>query len=219
MHKASRFLAVVALAVILIGAAHAEDWKVGEKWVYKHEGPRPYGDGSVSVEGDRTTEVTAIQGEGATKRYLLKDMWGTNDPNPSVAQIDPNNMLHKIEVEYVATILFDPPVPTVWSLKVGEEKTLKTQMDLGGFALPIEYVAKRLKDETLSVPAGEFKNCQHVQVISTMQSDEFPGGKTKLEYWYHPKVRNLVKEVIVTNYQGDNSYTTTSTLESHTGND
>ncbi len=219
MCKASLFLAVVTLGVLAGGSLYAEDWKVGEKWVYRHEGPRPYGDASMTVNGDRTTEVTAIQGEGAARRYLLKNQWGKDDANPTISHIDPNNMLHKMEIESVVVILFDPPIPAIWSMKVGEEKVLKTQMDLGGFPLPIEYVAKRLKDETLTVPAGEFKDCQHVQVVSTMQSDAVPNGKTKLDCWYHPAVRNLVKEVVVTNYQGDNSYTATGTLKSHTGKD
>jgi hypothetical protein len=69
-----------------------------------------------------------------------------------------------------------------------------------GFSIPIEYAAKRLKDETITIPAGEFKNCQHVQIISSMQNEMGQTVKNKTDHWYHPKVRNFVKEVIVTNY-------------------
>ena len=56
-----KLLTVAVVLVVLLGAAvHAEDWKVGEKWVYKHEGPRPFSTASTTVNGDRTAEVVAI---------------------------------------------------------------------------------------------------------------------------------------------------------------
>jgi hypothetical protein len=216
MYKVNSLTVFVALVILAGGSVHGEDWKVGEKWIYKHEGPRPFADPSAIVKGDRMVEVTAIKGEGAEKRYLLKNIWGKEDTNPSTAYIDSKNMLHKLDIEFLGTLLLDPPVPTVWTLKSGEEKILKTKMDIGGFEIPIEYVAKRLKDETITVPAGKFKNCQHVQIISSLQNETGQTVKNKQEYWYHPKVRNLVKEVVVTNYQGDNTYTGTSVLKSHT---
>jgi hypothetical protein len=216
MYKVNLLSVFVALVILAGGSVYGEDWKVGEKWIYKHEGPRPFADPSVTVKGDRTVEVTAIKGKGAEKRYLLKNMWGKEDANPSTAYIDSKNMLHKLDIEFMGTLLLDPPVPTIWPLKPGEEKALKTKMDIGGFEIPIEYVAKRLKDETITVPAGKFKNCQHIQIISSLQNETGQTVKNKQEYWYHPKARNLVKEVVVTNYHGDNSYTGTSVLKSHT---
>jgi hypothetical protein len=164
-------------------------------------------------------EVTAIKGEGAEKRYLLKNLWGTADVNPTTAHIDANDMIHKLDVEGMGAFTLDPPVPTIWRLKVGEEKTVKTQLDFGGFAMPIEYVAKRLKDETLKVPAGEFKDCQHIQIISTLQSQMGEPMKNKTDIWYHARVKNTVKEVIITHYQTGNSYTSTDVLKSYTVND
>ena len=208
---------IAVLAILLAGTGvHAEDWKVGEKWTYKHEGPRPFSESSTKVEGDRTTEVTAIKGEGDAKRYLLKNRWGTSDVNPSTSYIDAKNLIHKIDVQDIATLLLKPPVPAIWELKVGEEKTLKSQMDVGGFVMAIEYKAKRFKDETLTVPAGTYENCQHIQVISTMNNPMGDPVKTKTDFWYHPKVRNLVKDVTVTNFGAANSYTGTSLLKSHT---
>ena len=87
-------LTVAVILAVLIGAnAHAEDWKVGEKWIYKHEGPRPFATASTEVKGDRTAEVMAIKGEGPNKRYVLKSVWGTEDQMPTMAYIDPNNLL------------------------------------------------------------------------------------------------------------------------------
>jgi hypothetical protein len=216
MYKTNVLLVAIVLGVLAGGIAHAEDWKVGEKWTYKHEGPRLFSDPSATIKGDRTVEVTKIEGEGAAKRYLLKTVWGTEDANPTTTYIDPNNTIHKIDIQYMAVLLFTPPVPALWPLKPDEQKTLKTNMDIGGFIMPLEYVAKRLKDETLTVPAGKFEKCRHVQIICSFQNEMGEAAKTKTDYWYHPKVKNFVKEINVMNYQGDNSTTGTSTLKSFT---
>jgi hypothetical protein len=219
MYKINLLIVIAGLVILSCGNVYAEDWKMGEKWTYKHEGARPFADSSATIQGDRTVEVIAIKGEGADKRFLLKTLWGTEDANPTTTYIDTKKMIHKIDIEYLGALGFTPPVPAIWLLKSGEQKTLKTQMDVAGFSLTIEYLAKRLKDETITVPAGKFKNCQHVQIISSLQDETGQTVKSKQEYWYHPKARNLVKEVIVTNYQGDNSYTSTSVLKTHTKKD
>lgn len=216
MYKTNVLLVAIVLATLVGGITRAEDWNVGEKWTYKHEGPRPFSDPSVKIKGDRTVEVTKIEGEGLAKRYLLKTLWGTEDANPTTTYIDPNNTIHKIEIESMGILLLTPPVPAFWPLKPNEQKTLKTNIDIGGFTMPIEYVAKRLKDETLTVSAGKFEKCWHVQIISSFQNEMGEATKAKTDYWYHPKVKNFVKEVTVMNYQGDNSYTGTSTLKSFT---
>ena len=76
MYKINLLLVIAGLVILTGGNVYAEDWKVGEKWTYKHEGPRPFADSSAMIKGDRTVEVTTIKGEGAEKRYLLKNMWG-----------------------------------------------------------------------------------------------------------------------------------------------
>jgi len=216
MYKIKLILVFAGFITLSGGIAFGEDWQVGEKWIYKHEGPRPYADPSAIVKGDRTAEVIAIKGEGAEKQYLLKNMWGSEDPNPSTSYIDSKNMLHKIDIEFMFTLLITPPVPIFWGLKPGEEKTFKSKLEFAGMSIPIEYTAKRMKDETITVPAGKFENCRHVQIISSMQNENGQTVKNKEEYWYHPKVRNLVKGVIITNYQGDDSYTSTNLLKSYT---
>ena len=100
-------LSLIAVLVILLAGTgvYAEDWKVGEKWTFKHEGPRPFSDPTTKVEGDRTLEITAIKGEGDKKRYLLKNQWGTTDVNPATSYIDAKNRIHKIDVQDIATLL------------------------------------------------------------------------------------------------------------------
>ncbi len=215
MCKVKLFSIVVTLVFLAGGSVYGANWKVGEKWIYKHEGPRPYSDSSTKVIGDRTLEVIAVQGEGADKRYLLKNSWGTEDANPATSHIDPNNMIHKMDIEFLGTLLMNPPVPVSWPLKPGQQKVLKTKMEIMGFSFPVEYVAKCLKNETVTVPAGKFKDCQHIEIVSSMQNEMGQTVKSKVDHWYHPKVKSLVKEIIITNYQGDNSYSATSVLKSY----
>lgn len=219
MYKINLLMVIAGLVILSGGNVYAEDWKIGEKWTYKHEGPRPFADPSATIQGDRTVEIIAIKGEGADKRFHLKTLWGTEDANPTTTYIDTKKMIHKIDIEYLGALGFTPPVPAIWLLKSAEQKTLKTQMDIAGFSLNIEYLAKRLKDETITVPAGKFENCQHVQVITSTQDETGQPVKHKQDYWYHPMVGNLVKDVVITNYQGDNNYTSTSVLKSHTQKD
>ena len=216
MYKINLLMVIVGLVISSGGNIYAEDWKVGEKWTYKHNGPRPYADSSATIQGDLTVEVTAIKGEGADKRFLLKTLWGTEDANPSTTYIVTKKMIHKIDIEYLGALGFTPPVPAIWPLKPAEQKTIKTQMDIAGFSLSIEYLAKRLKDETITVPAGKFENCQHVQVMTSTQDATGQPVKHKQDYWYHPKIGNLVKDIVVTNHEGGTSYTSTSVLKSHT---
>jgi hypothetical protein len=200
------------------GSVHAEDWKLGQTWTYQHEGSRPLSDASTTVEGDRVIAVVAVKGAGSDKRYLLKNTWGKNDVNAATSYIDSNAMVHKTDIESLETVLFAPPIPAVWtSLKAGKEKILKTNMSVSGFSIPLTYTAKRLKDETLIVPAGTFKDCVHVQIVSSMENPMTGGtSKSRIDQWYHPQVKNFVKETTVTNYQADNSYSATSVLKSCT---
>ncbi|MHC4323477.1 MAG: hypothetical protein ACYSUX_04295, partial [Planctomycetota bacterium] len=87
MYKINLLLVIAGLAILSGGNVYAEDWQVGEKWTYKHEGPRPFTDSSATIKGDRTVEVTAIKGVGADKRFLLKTLWGTEDANPSTVYV------------------------------------------------------------------------------------------------------------------------------------
>jgi hypothetical protein len=219
MSKVNRFLVAVLFVTLTGPGLRAEDWKVGEKWTYQHAGPRPYSDPPAKVEGDRTMKVTAIEGQGNEKRYLLKNRWGTTDVNSATSYIDAKNMIRKIDIQDLAVLLFDPPVPAIWKLKVGEEKTLKTQMDAGGFVMAADYKAKRLKDETVTVPAGTYEKCHHIQVVLTIDNPMGLPIKSKVDHWYHPRARNAVKEVTVTNFGDDNAHTGTSVLKSHTRKD
>ena len=219
MTKTKLFLLAATLVTLAGPSLRAEQWQVGERWTYQHTGPRPYSDPPAKVEGDRTIEVTAIEGQGDEKRYLLKNRWGKTDVNSATSYIDAENLIRKIDIRDLASLVFNPPVPAIWALKVGEEKTLKTQMDVGGFVMAVEYQAKRLKNETVTAPAGKFDECHHVRIVLTIDNPISLPVKSKVDFWYHPRPKNAVKEVTVTNFGAANAHTGTSLLKSHTRKD
>ena len=208
----------VVAVVFMSGSVCGEDWQMGQSWTFQHEGPRPHGDALSTVEGDRGVAVTAIKGAGKDKRYLLKNTWGKNDPNPATTYVDKDALIHQIDIDSLGAIQFNPPVPAFWtSLKVGGKKVLKTTMNVSGFSMPLEYTVTRLMDEIVKVPAGTFKDCVHVQVISKMENPLGGGtSQSKVDQWYHPQIKYFVKEKVVTNFQADNSYSATSVLKSST---
>ncbi len=194
-----RYLLFVVLTVGMFAglSVSADEWKVGEKWIYEHEGSRPSFRPDQVIDGDRVREVLSIKGEGDQKRWLLKEQWGKNDERPLTLHMDSKKMIHQMDMGSDRTIEYSKPIPGDWSdLKTDGEKTVESTVSFGQ-DVPVKYVGKRLKDETVKTPAGEFKNCQHVQVLYTLTFSGDQGTftlKTKYDYWYHSKANGMVKE-------------------------
>jgi hypothetical protein len=197
-------------------AESAELEKVGEKWIYEQEGPRPLSNPPTTVEGDRVDEVVAITGEGDSLRLQLKSVWGKNDETPSLATIDGRKRLHQVEIGEALTINFAPPVPTDWpDLKVGETTTFETKLAVMGFELPLKYEVKRLEDETITVPAGKFAGCRRIQMVVHGTDPSGQPNKNRYDHWFDTKGGGMVREIVVTNYQSDNSHRSICSLKEH----
>jgi hypothetical protein len=214
-----RICAVIGLALSLacIPFLEAADvGKVGEKWIYEQEGPRPMSNPPVTVEGDRVDEILAITGEGEAKRWRIKSVWGKDDPTPSLAMIDARHRLHQVEVGSALTIGFTPPVPTDWpELKVDETTTFETKIAVMGFELPLKYEVKRLEDETVTVPAGTFANCRRIQMVVHGTDPSGQPNKTRYDHWMDVKGQGMIKEIVVSNFQSDNSQRSVCSLKEH----
>jgi hypothetical protein len=215
--KNASILAVPLMLVFVAATVIADGiGKVGEKWIYQHEGTRPLSNPPAAIRGDRTNEVIAIKGEAASKRWLLKHTWGENDENPGVLHLDAEKRLHQVEVGASFNLTFTPPVPMDWAeLASGEKKTVESKMAVAGFEVPLKYEALRLPDETVRVPAGEFTLCRHIQVVVQGVDTQGQPSKSRSDYWFHAKVNGLVKEITISNYETDAKQTSTSTLKAH----
>ncbi len=190
--------------------------KVGEKWIFAQEGPRPLSNPPVTVEGDRVDELVAINGEGDAKRWQLKSVWGKNDETPSLASVDELFRLHKVEIGSALTIEFTPPVPTLWTdLEVGKSTTFETKLAVMGFEVPLKYEIKRLPDEDVTVPAGKFDGCRHIQMVVHGSDPSGQPTKNRYDQWLDAKGGGVVKEIVVTNFQSDNSHRNICSLKEH----
>lgn len=181
---------------------NAEPLNVGETWVFKHEGARPMGPPNETIQGDRVREVVSTQGESEKKVWVIKEEWGENDNRVSYTFVNEKKMISKVEVgENRNAISFEPAVPMVFThLKPDEEISYKTNFSWqNGPSVPMAIKAKRLKNETVKVPAGEYKDCIHARLEESItfstNSGESMTIKNIREVWYHHDVNGMVKEL------------------------
>jgi len=218
--KTLKFLSILTVCLMIPHATFAADsMQLGEKWVYEHKGHRPMTDPPQPFTGDRVHEVVDVKGEGDAKRWSLKHTWGENDENPGFLHVDGQKRLHQVDVNSMS-LTFAPPLPLEWSeLDVGESTTFITSLSVMGFEVPIRYEVKRLRDETVTVPAGKFESCRRVHASIHATDAQGQASETQTDYWFHSKANGLVKEVSILNSHSADTHTSTSSLKSHTGRD
>jgi hypothetical protein len=215
---------VCCISLVAIASEKADPFAVGEKWVYKHDGPKPMSWNNQKIDGDMVRVVTGTTGEGEQKRWIIKETYGTADERPTSSYIDSKKQYSKMDSGSDRSMTYDPAVPYYFpELKVDEAKEIKTNLNFGQGGFPISMTYKRVADETVKIPAGEFKNCQHykVDILITFNRDgnEFK-MKSNRELWYNAKVNGLVKIVTIQpdreyNGQVRKGYTATSELKKY----
>jgi len=205
-------------------------FEVGQRWQYRHEGPRP---GSVepnAIDGERIVRVLSA-GEGPEATQWTIEERFTRDPRiVGRLYVGQDGLLAAIEIENekgeTARLRYDPPAPyQPVEMKAGERRTIETtlRMDSANFGLPSTTVIERLEDQTLTTPAGQFTDCLHYKSTSTSTVDikiaKIPITEER-ERWYHPAANGMIKEVYRRGpfkFLGwsREGYTATSTLTAH----
>lgn len=200
MKRMGLLLMVAAwLAVVAVGMSAADSYQVGEKWIYRHEGPRPWTDPDVPVKGDRIVTIVSSEGEEADRLWVMKQQWG-EEGEPTGMYFNREKQIVKL-ASAERSILYTPPMPMDFSiLKTGEEKTFESRIAAPGNVNPatLRLEVKRLPDETLQVPAGEFTDCCHVQFKTSIiftQDNQITTAFYRQEMWTNPKVNGIVKEI------------------------
>lgn len=224
MKRVLWMIPVLAVAVLFMAnGVNADELKVGETWVFKHEGARPMGPPNENFDGDRVREVVSTEGESEKKVWVIKEIWGENDNRVSYTFVNAKKMISKVEVgENRNAISFEPAIPMVYTqLKPDEEKTYKSNFSWqNGPSIPMTIKAKRLKNETVKVPAGEYKDCIHAMLEETITFTTNSGESMTIyntrEVWYHMDVNGMVKETFTTKRpNSDQQITGTSLLKSY----
>ena len=186
------------------GRIAKEGFEVGQRWTYRHEGPRPGGAEPNAIDGERVLHVIAVVEEQDGKQWVIEERF-TNSKDVVLLYVNEERMLTAVAIENekgeVVKLRYNPPVPyQVAELDVGKERTIETalQMDSSKFALPSTIVIQRLADETITTTAGEFVGCLHFKATISSALDikiaKIPVTEER-ERWYHPKVNGLVKEI------------------------
>ncbi|MHC4520406.1 MAG: hypothetical protein ACYTAS_17605 [Planctomycetota bacterium] len=180
-------------------------FEVGQKWVYQHEGPRPGSMEPTAIDGQRIRHVLAVSEEQEHPQWIVQERFTNDEKATSLLFVDRERQLTGFEIvsdqgESIV-MMYESPVPyQVPQLAVGEEETFETRLLMGPrqMALPTKSVIRRLADETITTPAGEFVNCQHYHT-ATQSTLDFKITKIPMtderDQWYHQSVNGLVKEV------------------------
>lgn len=195
----------LACAAVQAGSTPKESLDVGQRWLYRHEGPRP---GSVepnAIDGERIVWVLArVEGQGGELR-VVEERFTRDEQTIARLLVRADGLLEAIEVSndkgQTARLRYDPPIPYhPPTMAVGETQTISTSlgMDAADFTLPSKIVTERLADETVATPAGEFADCRHYRIVTTstinLKIAKIPFTEER-EQWHHPTAQGMVKEV------------------------
>ena len=182
-----------------------EPFEVGQRWTYRHEGPRPGSMEPNVIDGERIMHVIAVVEEPEGRQWVIEERFTNDEKAIGRLHVNEARLLTAIEIENEkaesAILRYDPPVPHyVMQMNIGQEETIETslKMDTADFSLPSTIVIRRLDNETITTPAGEFEDCRHYKVVTKSTFDikiaKIPVTEER-ERWTHPKVNGLVKEV------------------------
>jgi hypothetical protein len=175
--------------------ANAADVKYedGETWTYEVKGSRPWFPGDIN--GDRVIEIVKVSDDG----FEAEEEWGNGGNGPAVVTLNKEGLQTKLEVgEFVME--YESPIPFQYNdlLEAEKEKEFgKFESDNGQFKMSMTTKVKREKNEDITVPAGEFKGCQHYIVtnVFTFDGDQGTNSREMVRHiWAHPNVNGAVKD-------------------------
>ncbi len=213
----------------LAQTSSGEVFVVGQQWQYDHEGPRPGAMEPNAIDGQRILQVVSETELDGHTVWAIEERF-TQDPNGvGLMFVDDRGLLGSLKVMNAKgesmTLTYDSAIAyQTMAMGVGEQRVVETRLVSGDgkFKVPIRMEVKRLEDETLVTPAGEFQGCRHLEFVTESVIDlklvKIPFQETR-HRWYSDEVHGLVKEVyqkapgkfMTWSWQG---YTSTSTLAS-----
>jgi hypothetical protein len=179
--------------------------EIGQRWQYRHEGPRPGGIEPNAIDGERILSVVSSGEEQGGGPWVIEERFTREEKVTGRLYVGGDGLLTAIEIQNQkgqrVRLRYDPPVPyEPADMNVGEVRTVQTtlRVDSASFALPNKTVVERLADEAVSTLAGDFAGCSHFKSATTSTVDiriaKIPVSEER-EQWYHPSVHGMVKEI------------------------
>jgi len=198
---------VVGLFCVTTWASPASKavFEIGQRWQYRHEGPRPGSIEPNAIDGERILLVVSSVEEEGRAEWVIEERFTKDRKVIGRLYVDGDGLLKAIEIQNEkgekVRLRHDARVPyRPADMNVGEVRTIQTtlRVDSANFALPNKTAVERLADETVGTPAGEFPGCSHYKSTTTSTVDikiaKIPMTEER-EQWYHPSVNGMVKEV------------------------
>ena len=201
----SGIVAGLLCTTVWAGSASKAQFEVGQRWSYRHEGPRPGAIEPNAIDGERILWVVSTGEKQGSAQWVIQEGFTKDEKVMGWHHVDQDGLVVAIEIQNekgeIARLRYDPPTPYgPVDMNVAEVKTTQTtlRVDSANFALPSKTVTERLADETVATPMGEFTDCSHFRSTTTTTAD-IKIAKILLteerERWYHPSVNGMVKEV------------------------
>lgn len=188
------FLSLFAMTITPAVYAAEVEYKKGESWTYEVKGPRTWTD--ENVYGDRKISVDTMNDSG----YTIEDEWGSWDDNAHVISLNKDGMQTKLEIGYDFSLNYKTPIPFnfIDLLKVDEEKDYgEAFVEMDNFTVSLTTKVKRVKDEDVTVPAGEFKDSQKYEVTNVLSFSSDQGERVRKmsrQIWVHKDANGIVKD-------------------------
>lgn len=197
-----------AVTVLLTGfaarAAVAGQFKVGQRWVYSHEGPRPGAMEPNAVDGQRVLQVVSRTEQAGQTRWMIQERF-TGDPNVvGHLSVDDAGLLHSLDLVNAEgeamRLMYESAIPyQALDIVIGEQKTQETKLvgADGKFSVAMTVKVRRLNDESVVTDAGRFEACRHFEFVTQSSIDmklvKIPILETR-HRWVSDQVQGLVKE-------------------------
>ncbi|UCD49096.1 MAG: hypothetical protein JSW27_16370 [Phycisphaerales bacterium] len=189
---------------LLPAGGRAVAYEVGQRWVYQHQGPRFGSTEPNAIDGQRILLVIGGPDQGHP-HWLLEERYTADEAVVGRLHVTQEQQLTGFDIENdkgeVATLTYDTPMAyPIPQLEVGQEQTIVNVLrtESPKFVMPVEIVIRRLADETIITPAGEFADCVHYRTTTHSTFDvkvaSVPVSEQR-DRWYHKSVSGVVKEV------------------------
>jgi len=192
-------------AVVWAGSDFKAPLDVGQRWLYRHEGPRPGSIEPNAIDGERILWVLTRMDSQSGELRVVEELFTRDEQAIARFLVRTDGLLEAVEIKNdkgeTARLRYDPPIPYhPTAMAMGETQTISTslRLDAVDFTLPSKIVTERLADETVVTPAGKFPECSHYRIVTTstinIKIAKIPFVEER-EQWHHPTAQGLVKEI------------------------
>ena len=189
----------------LAGSGPQAPFEVGQRWRYRHEGPRPGNVEPNVIDGERILWVlSATEGSGDNAIRCRGTIYERREGHRTALRrrgwiAGGHRNRERKRRNCPAAVRSADGLRAAGNGGWGDHNDFTTlRMDSADFALPSKTTIERLADETITTPAGDFAGCPHYRSVTAstvnVKIAKIPMTEER-ERWHHPTAQGMVKEV------------------------